>query len=155
MQIRKLIKDDILGAAIIISKTFESCNILEGTKDGVKGYIDFYNPALNKFEIIESSFNRTPYSFILEEDNIVIGIIRGTETRIVNLFVDPNYHGKGYGKKLLARFEEEVFNLGSSFIKIKASLFATKFYEKAGYKKTTGIRNFRGLKMQPMIKKIK
>ena len=39
-------------------------------------------------------------------------------------------------------------------IKIRASLYATSFYEKLGYKKTTGTRPFYGFKIQPMSKKL-
>jgi hypothetical protein len=47
----------------------------------------------------------------------------------------------------------ESFGDGSDEIQIRASLYASAFYQKQGYKKTTGIRSFHGLKIQPMKKK--
>jgi hypothetical protein len=35
---------------------------------------------------------------------------------------------------------------------LRSSLYATPFYESVGYKKTTGIRHFHGLRIQPMKK---
>jgi hypothetical protein len=39
-------------------------------------------------------------------------------------------------------------------IRIRSSLYAVPFYRKLGYKKSTGVRGFKGLKMQPIIKKL-
>ncbi len=51
----------------------------------------------------------------------------------------------------IEKFEKEA-KKNSSYIKTRASLFAVPFYRKMGYKKTTGIRKFKGLKIQPMKK---
>ena len=56
---------------------------------------------------------------------------------------------------LVKKFERNAQKYGSKKIKIRASLFAVPFYKKMGYKKTTGIRNFKGLKIQPMKKILK
>ncbi|MFC1647489.1 GNAT family N-acetyltransferase, partial [Patescibacteria group bacterium] len=40
-------------------------------------------------------------------------------------------------------------------LKISASLYSVPFYLSVGYKKTTGIRNHKGIKFQPMKKDIK
>ena len=53
------------------------------------------------------------------------------------------------------KFENEAKKWGSKEIKIRASLFSVLFYERIGYKKTTGTRNFMGLKIQPMKKVLK
>ncbi len=42
---------------------------------------------------------------------------------------------KGIGKKLVKHFEKEAIKLGAKEIKIRASLYATPFYQKIGYKK--------------------
>jgi hypothetical protein len=48
----------------------------------------------------------------------------------------------------------ELKDLGVGHYKITASLYAVPFYSKMGCKKTTGIRSFHGLKVQPMKKYI-
>lgn len=81
-------------------------------------------------------------------------MIRGRKGRIINLFVVGKHHQKGIGKLLVNRFELESRKQGSKEIKVRASLYAVPFYQKMGYKKTTGIRNFRGLKVWPMRKEL-
>ena len=79
-----------------------------------------------------------------------IGVIRGRPNRIFNLFVDSNYHKKGVGRRLVEMFEKKAFAHKSKIIKISASLYAVPFYQRRGYKKTTGLRKLFGLKVQPM-----
>lgn len=90
--------------------------------------------------------------FVAEEEKKIVGYIKGNSNMIVNLFVLGNKHKKGLGRKLVLLFEKEAKRRNSRFIKIKSSLYAVPFYQKMGYKKTTGIRSFHGLKIQPMKK---
>lgn len=152
MKIRKFKISDTESVAKLISKTFATFNEKEGTKKAVQRYINHYNPKKNDVDKIKEGFLQTSLFFVVEEKGKIIGIVRGTKNRVVNLFVDGKYHGKGIGKKLMQKFEREAKNLHSKEIRIRASLFAIKFYQVAGYKKTTGIRNFMGLKIQPMKK---
>lgn len=152
MKIRKFKIPDTVPVANLISKTFATFNKKEGTIRAVQKYIDHYNPKKTYVENIKNGFLRTPLFFVAENKGKIIGIVRGTKNRVVNLFVYGNYHGKGIGKKLMQRFEQEVKKQHSNEIRIRSSLFAIKFYQGMGYKKTTGIRNFMGLKIQPMRK---
>lgn len=56
-----------------------------------------------------------------------------TQSRIVTLFVDPNYFGEGVGSGLLAFLEENLAKSGCSRVFIDSSLNAVGFYEKNGY----------------------
>ncbi len=152
MKIRKYKSRDAKEVARVISNTFASFNNKEGTKKAVNRYITNYSPKKDVKEL-HKSFERTPIHFVALDKNKVIGIIRGNKNRVVNLFILGDYHGKGIGKDLLNIFEKEIKKYGSKLIKIRSSLYAVNFYESQGYKKTTGIRNFMGLKIQPMIKR--
>ena len=152
MQIRKYKPSDVKQVAEVISSTFKKFNNKEGTEEAVNQYIKSYSPE-NDAKELQNSFERTPIHFVAIDRSKIIGMIRGNKTRVVNLFVSGKYHGKGIGKNLLMTFERKAKKQSSSFIKIRASLYATPFYQNQGYKKTTGIRNFMGLKVQPMIKK--
>jgi len=79
----------------------------------------------------------------------------GRKNRIKNLFVLGEEHKKGVGKKLIKLFEKEVKKRNYNHTKVNSSIYAIFFYQKMGYKKTTGIRNFNGLKIQPMKKNLK
>lgn len=152
MKIRKFKISDTISVANLISKTFATFNNKEGTKKAVQKYIDLYNPKKNDVENIKKGFLRTPLFFVAGEKGKIIGIVRGTKNRVVNLFVYGEHHGKGVGKKLMQKFEQKARKYYSKEIRMRASLFAIKFYQGIGYKKTTGIRNFMGLKVQPMRK---
>ena len=150
MRIRKFQRKDTIAVALIIRNTFKKFNSKEYfKKDALKTYLNHYDPKLNSEEKLYSNFQRTSIFYVAEENNQIVGLIRGIPERIVNLFVDKNQHKKGIGKKLVLKFENEAKKYVDK-INIRSSLYASSFYEKMGYKKTTGIRNFRGLKVSPM-----
>ena len=152
MKIRKARKKDVFEISMLISKTFEKFCSDDGTKEGVKRYIDLHNPKKN-LENIQKSYYKSPIFFIAVQNNKIMGVIRGNSSKIGNLFVKEEYHKKGIAKKLISRFEKEAKKNNSKEIKICASLYAIPFYQKMGYKKTTGIKNFHGLKIFLMKKK--
>ncbi len=154
MKIRRATKKDIIPTQEIVYKTFKSCNIKEGTKKGVERYLQYHNPKEN-LEKIKERFKKTKIFFVAIEKGKIVGMIRGNKSKIGNLFVDTKHHGKGIARKLVERFEKEAKKLGSKEIKILSSLYATHFYQKMDYKKTTGIRKMRGIKVQPMKKDLK
>ena len=87
-----------------------------------------------------------------------MGVLRGRIDRLQNLFVRGDYQGQGIGRRLVAAFEQEVLPQGSSTIRVSSSLVAIPFYQRLGYKKTTGMRSgpcFDGewFPYQPMIKR--
>jgi GNAT superfamily N-acetyltransferase len=109
-------------------------------------------------ELLEALYGRpenTTIFYVAEENNKIVGFIKGRKDKIANLFVDGKQHKRGIGKKLVNIFEKQAKRLGSKQINIRASLYAAPFYEKMMYMKTTGIRNFMGLKIYPMKKKLK
>jgi len=85
----------------------------------------------------------------------VVGVVRGIENRLVNLFVDGKCHRQGIATRLVQTFERTCRAAGHDEIVLRGSLYATPFYEAVGYRKTTGVRNFRGLRVQPMRKRLK
>ena len=95
--------------------------------------------------------------FVAEEDGKIVGVLRGKKSRLQSLFVLAEYHGKGIGRQLVQRFEDMCLKLDSKQIALASSLFAVSFYQKMGYKKSTGVREGRsfqgvGFRFQPMKK---
>lgn len=151
MKIREYGPADAKDVARVISSTFERFNKRAGTKSALEEYLSMYSPDQDVKHLREM-FEKTPIFYVATDGKNIVGMIRGTKRRIVNLFVLGEYHGKGIGKDLLLTFEREAKRQKTEFIKARASLYAAEFYRSQGYKKTTGIRNFRGNKSQPMIK---
>lgn len=152
MKYRKFKKQDVREVATIKNKVFKKFNGNDYfEKDAIARYYTNLKTTdeelLKKFKISEKTI------FYIAEDNArICGYIKGNKEKIGNLFVLGAYHGKGIGRKLVELFEKEAKRQNSLLIKIASSIYAVPFYEKMGYKKTTGIRNFGGIKAQPMKK---
>ncbi len=151
MKIRKFKSDDIVEAAFLISNTYKTFNKKEGTKDAVQKYIEFYNPN-NNLDTIKKKFLKSSIFLVAENNSKIAGVARGNGNRLINLFVKGELHGKGIGKKFMEVYEKKAASTGSKSIKLNASIYAVPFYQKIGYRKTTGIRNLQGLTVQPMKK---
>jgi GNAT superfamily N-acetyltransferase len=87
----------------------------------------------------------------------IVGVLRGRPGRLQSLFVRGDHHRQGVGRALLEHFEQACASLGSEAIRLASSLYAVPFYQRMGYKKSTGVRNGwsfqgRGLLWQPMKK---
>lgn len=156
MKIRTFKKQDTQEVADLISRTyklFNSSDFFE--KKAAKDYINFFNTKKNTIEKIFEVFSKASIFYVAEENNTIIGTIRGTQDRISSLFVDGTQHKKGIGKKLMLKFEKEAIKRGSEEIKLRSQLYSVAFYERMNYKKTRGIINAKGLKVYPMRKLLK
>jgi ribosomal protein S18 acetylase RimI-like enzyme len=149
--IRKYSKKDMTKVANLICKTFSTHNFDEGTPKAIQTYLDKYNPKKIGESKVRTQLESTNIFFVAIDDSKIVGVIRGVKGKIINLFVDSNYHGRGIGTKLLQKFEENGYG-DKHTIKVKASLFGIPFYKSKGFKKTTGQRAMKGLFVQPMKK---
>lgn len=98
---------------------------------------------------------RSPIVFVAESAGEIVGVLRGRTERLASLFVHKDYHYRGIGRELVKRFESEMVVRGVGVIRLAATLYAVPFYEKLGYKKSTGVRTSwsfagYGLQVQPM-----
>ena len=152
--IRKYKRKDARAVATLISRTYSRFNIREGTKEAARKYIESYDPGGKRTEDIHRRFIRTPNFWVAFMGSRIVGVARGIGNRLINLFVDGAYHRQGIATRLVRRFENNCKKAGFKEIVLRGSLYATPFYQSLGYKKTTGVRNFRGLKIQSMKKKI-
>ena len=95
--------------------------------------------------------------FVAEVQGEIAGVLRGRTTRLGSLFVRGDCHRRGIGRRLVARFEQACALQGGTAIKVAATLYAVPFYLEMGYRRTTGVRAYRGfggsgLVYQPMKK---
>ncbi len=87
----------------------------------------------------------------------IVGVLRGRKDRLHSLFVRGDHHGQGIGRLLLQHFENECRQLGGKVIRLASTLYAVPFYQRLGYKKSTGVRagwsfDGEGFQWQPMKK---
>ena len=56
-----------------------------------------------------------------------------------NIFVLPEYQGKGVGRKIIEALEKDEYFLRAKRVEIPASITACEFYKKMGYDYKNGI----------------
>jgi GNAT superfamily N-acetyltransferase len=152
MRIRKYRKADAREVAGLISRTYWEFNRREGSGRAVGEYVAMFDPRGKSAEEIHRRLARTPYAFVAVEGKRIVGVGRGVNNRIINLFVDGSHHRRGIGTGLLKKLEEAICGAGARVIVLRSSLLAVRFYQMAGSKKRMGARRFHGLWVQPMRK---
>ena len=85
------------------------------------------------------------YVFEFEEKIVGTGSISSfwgseTESILLCIFVLPEFHGKGIGRKIINTLEADEFYVRASRIEIPASITATEFYRKFGYDYKNGVK---------------
>ena len=63
-----------------------------------------------------------------------------TESILLTIFVLPEFHGKGIGRKIINTLEKDEFFVRATRIEIPASITATEFYRKFGYDYKNGVK---------------
>lgn len=62
-----------------------------------------------------------------------------TESSLFNIFVDPEYQGKGLGRTIIETLEADDYALRAKRIEVPASITACQFYRRLGYDYKDGI----------------
>ena len=151
---RKFRDTDVRDVALLMTRVYKEFNSDEATPEKIQEFYDYIDPRKNSDKELLKKIKR-PIFFVALDDKKIIGIISGTLDRTTSLFVEGKYHKQGIGKRLFEFFQNEAMKKGSKSIKVRASLLATSFYQKMGFKKTTGRRTFRGMAIHPMGKTLK
>lgn len=88
---------------------------------------------------------RDKMGYVLLEDDKPIGLLRynlfwDNTPFCTMLYVDWEYHGKGYGKALMSYWEDEMKNVGYGMIMTSTQVDedSQHFYRKLGYKDAGG-----------------
>jgi len=163
IRIRKYQKKDLIECARISKETFyEFASEEEKNSKPAQEYMDAYDTKKD-IDAVRKMMEMSKMFFVAEVNNKIIGLVRGGFEfangkiikdigRVRGLYVNGRYHKKGIGRMLMKRFEKEAIEKGFRQIKIRASFYAIPFYQKVGYKKSTGVRNMGGLDVYPMRK---
>ena len=140
MIIRRIEPEDAGNVSALIVRTLREVN----TKDYSREYIENDVQKLQPKDILERA-KWTHFYVVCDEDKIVgcgaIGPYWGKvdESSLFTIFVLPEYHGQGIGRKIIDTLEKDEYFLRANRIEIPASITAAPFYSKMGYTYKNGI----------------
>ena len=152
IRIRQYRKSDLQSGAKIVWDLWQKFLFRDCSAEGARWWQAHLAPVKSNMDKIAQRYDEAAISLVATDQGKAIGMVMGTKDELVRLFVHHRYHGKGVGRKLMQRYEAQCLRHGAISIRVLASLYAVPFYTKNGYKKTTGIRNCKGMKVQPMKK---
>ncbi|MGC4817649.1 GNAT family N-acetyltransferase [Micromonospora sp. DT63] len=71
--------------------------------------------------------------YVAEEDGRPVGTVSRDGNKVYTMFVDPDAHGRGVGRRLMRHVEELARAEGHEFMETGASLTGHGFYRRIGY----------------------
>lgn len=146
IKIRKFQERDSQKVANIISR----CNKEITSKDYPKKVIKAWDSDLTPEYIKNKSCNRI--CFVAVDDEIPVGYISLECQEIKKLHVNPDYHRRGIGKKLVNKIIKIAKNQNLKKIIVESSLGAEKFYNKCGFKKIMEVtKSINGVKFKLIL----
>ena len=84
--------------------------------------------------------------YVICEDELIVGCGaigpywgKEDESRLFNIFVLPEYQGKGIGRMIIEALENDEFFSRAKRVEIPASITACEFYKKMGYTYKNGV----------------
>ena len=141
VRVRKFQKADAEEVQELIVRNFLEVN----SKDyGIKAMQELaVNYGIDK--ILQIASYAHMYVFELDDRIVGVGSISSfwgseTESILLSIFVLPEFHGKGVGRKIINTLETDEFYVRASRIEIPASITATEFYRKFGYDYKNGVK---------------
>jgi GNAT superfamily N-acetyltransferase len=158
--IRRYQEPDAEQVGILIADTYSEFNLSFASPEERKLLLGPFQFARSSEKAHQEAIVwviRAEMVFVADDEGQIVGVLRGRKERLQSLFVRGDYHHRGIGRRLAAMFEDECIGHGATAIRVASTLYAVPFYEKMGYKKTTGLRpgwsfEGRGLIYQPMKK---
>jgi GNAT superfamily N-acetyltransferase len=160
IDIRRYRESDAPAVGRLIADTFSEFNLSSAPAEERDLLLGPFWHARSPEEDHQAAIAQAIWSemvFVAVCEGEFVGVLRGRTTRLGSLFVRGDCHRRGIGRRLVGRFEQECAGQGSSAIKVAATLYAVPFYLEMGYRRTTGVRAYRGfggsgLVYQPMKK---
>jgi len=139
--IRKFEIEDAEAVSALIANTMRTTNVKDYTAEVIENTIGRLTP-----ENIIQRAGWMHFYVVCEGDTIIgcgaIGSYWGKldESSLFNIFVLPEYQGKGVGRKIVETLEQDEFFLRAKRIEIPSSITASEFYRKLGYNYKNGIK---------------
>lgn len=140
MVIRKFENADAAEVSALIQKTLRISNIKDYSPEYIERDAQLFTP-----EYVIQRAGWTHFYVGCAGNQIVgcgaIGPYWGKtdESSLFNIFVLPEYQGKGIGRAIIETLEKDEYFLRARRIEIPASITACAFYRKMGYDYKNGV----------------
>lgn len=141
MNIRRFEEKDAEAVSALIGRNFVEINSKDYPLEEMKEKARVFSAD----KIKERAING--HMYVACENNIIVGTGTisdfwgsTTESILLTIFVLPEYHGKGIGRKIIETLENDELFLRAERTEVCASITACGFYEKCGYKYKAGIK---------------
>ena len=141
LMIRKYQEQDAEAIVNIIRRNFLEVNVKDYGKEAMKKLAEHHD--VNWFKGVASYAN--VYVFCIDDEIVGVGAISSfwgslTESILLTIFVLPEMHGNGIGRRIIQTLEQDELFLRADRIEIPASITAVEFYRKQGYEYKNGVK---------------
>lgn len=138
--VRRFQNEDAQEVSELIVRTLRMTNIKDYSAEYIENDVKMFTP-----NTVIQRASWMHFYVVLHGKKIVgcgaIGPYWGKEdeSSLFNIFVLPEYQGKGIGRKIMETLELDEFFLRAKRIEIPASVTACEFYKKFGYAYKNGV----------------
>ena len=138
--VRKFVNSDADEVSALIIRTLRTTNIKDYSEEFIENDVNNFTP--------EGVLQRASWThfYVICDDNTIVGCGaigpywgKEDESSLFNIFVLPEYQGKGVGRKIIETLELDEFFLRAKRVEIPASITACDFYRKLGYTYKNGV----------------
>ncbi len=139
--IRRFENTDARQVSSLIAKTLRTCNIKDYSPEYIERDVAAFTP-----EKVVAKAGWTHFYVVCQAERIIgCGAIgpywdKQDESCLFNIFVLPEYQGKGIGRKIMETLERDIYFLRAKRTEVPASITALGFYRKMGYDFKDGIK---------------
>ena len=132
--VRRFQNSDAKEVSALIIKTLRTTNIKDYSVDYIENDVKMFAPD----EVAERA--SWTHFYVVEDYKIIVGCGaigsywgKEDESSLFNIFVLPEYQGKGIGRAIIETLEKDEYFLRAKRVEIPASVTACEFYKKMGY----------------------
>ena len=138
--VRKFVNSDADEVSALIIRTLRTTNVKDYSEEFIENDVKNFTP--------EGVLQRASWThfYVICDGNTIVGCGaigpywgKEDESSLFNIFVLPEYQGKGVGRKIIETLEQDEFFLRAKRVEIPASITACDFYRKLGYTYKNGV----------------
>lgn len=138
-EVRRFRYGDAQEVSALIGKTLRTTNIKDYSEEYIENNVKAFTPE----GLIQRAF--WTHFYVICHDDVIVGCGaigpywgKEDESSFFNVFVLPEWQGKGVGRRIVETLEQDVFFLRAKRVEIPSSITARDFYRKMGYNYKNG-----------------